>query len=194
MFVWKNFLTAIDCGQLDPPANGTVDTSQGSLLGAVATYSCDPSFTLVGTATRQCQEDETWTGESPTCEGKYYINIEFLDKILYKFLKMNHYSCSSIKWVKFANLYFCEWFGRYYCGTWRIAQILDESLPLSVTVCPVLENPEFGSVSHAAGRGIGSEATYSCDARYTLIGDPVRTCLESQEWSGQPPTCECKED
>ena len=83
----KIFLTAIDCGQLDPPANGTVDTSQGSLLGAVATYSCDPSFTLVGTATRQCQEDETWSGESPTCQGEYYINIEFLDKILYKFLK-----------------------------------------------------------------------------------------------------------
>ena len=51
------------------PVNGTVDASQGSLLDAVATYSCDPSFTLVGLSSRQCQENGMWSGEPPTCEG-----------------------------------------------------------------------------------------------------------------------------
>ena len=59
----------IDCGGLEPPDNGAVDVSEGSLLGAMATYSCDPSFTLVGMDSRQCEEDG-WTGEPPTCEGK----------------------------------------------------------------------------------------------------------------------------
>ena len=61
--------TAIDCGELDGPADGRVDTSQGSLLGAEAIYTCGPSFRLVGTSSRVCQEDETWSGEAPTCIG-----------------------------------------------------------------------------------------------------------------------------
>ena len=51
------------------PDNGTVDLSEGSLLGAMATYSCDPSFTLIGMSPRVCQENETWSGEAPTCIG-----------------------------------------------------------------------------------------------------------------------------
>ena len=62
-------LTAIDCGTLPAPDNGEVDLSEGSLLGAMATYSCDPSYSLVGMSSRQCQENETWSGEAPTCEG-----------------------------------------------------------------------------------------------------------------------------
>ena len=60
------------------------------------------------------------------------------------------------------------------------------------TVCPVLEDPEFGSVSYeGGGRRIGSDAAYTCDPRYSLVGDAVRTCMENGEWSGEPPTCEC---
>ena len=61
----------IDCGTLPEPANGAVDLSDGSFVGAVAIYTCDPSFRLIGEDSRVCQENESWSGEAPTCEGNY---------------------------------------------------------------------------------------------------------------------------
>ena len=51
------------------PANGAVDLSDGSLVGAVAIYTCDPSFRLIGVESRMCQENGSWSGEAPICEG-----------------------------------------------------------------------------------------------------------------------------
>ena len=57
--------TPFDCGALSPPANGTV-TAGSTTFGATATYACNPSFTLVGGATRTCQATG-WSGTAPTC-------------------------------------------------------------------------------------------------------------------------------
>ena len=97
IFTW---FTAIDCGTLPPPDNGDIDLSEGSLLGAMATYSCDPSFTLVGNSSRQCQEDETWSGEAPTCEGNHINNLH-----IYKFTSFLQHICT-----KSVILHICTWF------------------------------------------------------------------------------------
>ena len=42
---------------------------------------------------------------------------------------------------------------------------------------------------------VGSNATYTCDQAYTLVGQPTRTCVRNGAdtmWSGQAPTCQCK--
>ena len=62
---------AVDCGDLMEPANGAVNLSEGSLVGADATYTCDPSFRLIGTTSRTCQQNGSWSGEAPVCEGDY---------------------------------------------------------------------------------------------------------------------------
>ena len=49
--------------------------SGGSLVGAMATYSCDTSFRLIGMESRQCQENRTWSGEPPTCEGNHNTSV-----------------------------------------------------------------------------------------------------------------------
>ena len=64
---------AIDCGVLLAPANGAVDLSDGSLVDAVAIYTCDPSFRLIGVESRVCQENGSWSGEAPVCEGNCTI-------------------------------------------------------------------------------------------------------------------------
>ena len=51
------------------PANGAVNLSEGSLVGADATYTCDSSFRLIGTTSRTCQQNGSWSGEAPVCEG-----------------------------------------------------------------------------------------------------------------------------
>ena len=64
-------LVDVDCGTLSEPANGAVDLSDGSLVGAVAIYTCDPSFRLIGEDSRVCQENGSWGGKAPVCEGNY---------------------------------------------------------------------------------------------------------------------------
>ena len=54
--------------------------------------------------------------------------------------------------------------------------------------CGGLTNPENGAVS-LSGTTYNSVATYSCDSGYVLMGDDMRTCLDTGSWSGSAPTC-----
>jgi CUB/sushi domain-containing protein len=65
-------VAVIDCGSLEPPANGGVELSN-TILGSQANYSCNPLFTLVGSETRICMENREWTPDAPTCERKYKV-------------------------------------------------------------------------------------------------------------------------
>ena len=51
-----------------------------------------------------------------------------------------------------------------------------------------------GKVSYRHSTAYSSVATYSCNAGYDLIGTNTRTCLESGDWSGSPPTCSGKNE
>ena len=52
------------CSEPPPPVNGRVNIS--GVQPIVATYSCDIG-TLLGTDRRLCQENNSWSGEEPTC-------------------------------------------------------------------------------------------------------------------------------
>ena len=62
-------LTAVDCGNLTDPVNGSVNHTTGTSLGQTATYSCDPGYNLVGDSPRTCQATGNWSGSAPTCQG-----------------------------------------------------------------------------------------------------------------------------
>ena len=62
-------LTAVDCGNLTHPANGSVNHTAGTTLGQTATYSCNTGYNLVGDSTRTCQAIGNWSGSAPTCQG-----------------------------------------------------------------------------------------------------------------------------
>ena len=65
---------AVDCGSLDSPANGSVSLS-GTTFQNLAEYSCDLGYLLVGSESRQCQANRTWSGENPFCEGKLQCKL-----------------------------------------------------------------------------------------------------------------------
>ena len=54
------------CGPLSPPDNGNVDVPI-TIIGSVATYSCDSGFFISGNSQRICQMDGLWSGSAPTC-------------------------------------------------------------------------------------------------------------------------------
>ena len=60
----------MDCLGLNDPAEGIVDLSEGTELGAVASYVCDIGFMLVGTEQRMCGVNAMWTNSEPICEGR----------------------------------------------------------------------------------------------------------------------------
>jgi hypothetical protein len=58
--------TATGCFWPGNPSNGSVSVPAYT-YGSTATYSCTPGFALSGSATRNCQNDATWSGDAPTC-------------------------------------------------------------------------------------------------------------------------------
>ena len=55
-------------------------------------------------------------------------------------------------------------------------------------LCGELPNPEDGTVVEI-GLTDGSNAIYTCNRRYRLIGERIRTCMDNGMWSGQAPIC-----
>ena len=58
---------AVDCGSLDAPSNGAVDTSSGTTFMMTATYTCNTGYTRSGGQTRICQANGDWSGSEPVC-------------------------------------------------------------------------------------------------------------------------------
>ena len=66
--------TVVQCSTMEPISNGALNngtlnngTSQG--LNDTITYSCVEGYELVGSATRTCQLNGTWSGSEPYCQG-----------------------------------------------------------------------------------------------------------------------------
>lgn len=64
-----------------------------------------------------------------------------------------------------------------------------QPLPLPEVGCRVLEAPENGQVQ-LSGTSVGSQAFYSCNKGFLLVGDRVRVCKAEGEWSNQAPVCQ----
>ena len=60
--------SVVTCPDLDDPADGSVNYLVA--VGSTAEYACNEGFELVGTNTRTCQSDGTWSGEAPTCQRR----------------------------------------------------------------------------------------------------------------------------
>jgi len=58
------------CPVLPISKNGNVGTTNGSLIGSVATFTCYANFVLVGDAIIACLENKTWNGTYPICKQK----------------------------------------------------------------------------------------------------------------------------
>lgn len=62
----------VDCGDLPIPSDGMISYTSGTLLGSIATYSCNLGYVLIGDdAVRTCDSNGQWSGNQPTgCQRK----------------------------------------------------------------------------------------------------------------------------
>ena len=68
---------AFQCPVLFDIANGEVEFSSRT-PGSTATYTCNFGFVLQGDEQRVCMENETWSGEPPTCLRKFRFHSYYL--------------------------------------------------------------------------------------------------------------------
>ena len=72
----------------------------------------------------------------------------------------------------------------------RYSNLRNIFLTLTAVDCGSLTDPANGQVTLIAGTTFGKTATYSCNTGYNLVGDSIRTCQSSGNWSGSAPTCQ----
>ena len=60
----------------------------------------------------------------------------------------------------------------------------------SAVDCGTLNNLANGQVSYTGRTTLGQTATYSCNTGYNLVGDNIRTCQATGNWSDSAPTCQ----
>ena len=62
---------AIECYRYFDISNGYIVGGESSsyLLNSVIEFACDDGYKLYGSASMSCQEDGSWNGKTPTCEG-----------------------------------------------------------------------------------------------------------------------------
>lgn len=56
--------------------------------------------------------------------------------------------------------------------------------------CPTLMMPPNGNISCNGTQTTGTICSLECKQGYVLSGSPVRTCLPTNEWSGNATSCE----
>ncbi|KAI8496791.1 hypothetical protein Bbelb_254460 [Branchiostoma belcheri] len=62
--------TAGQCWDPGVPVNGNRDNNSNFTSGQTVRYTCMDGYHLLGTANITCQPNGTWSGATPTCEGR----------------------------------------------------------------------------------------------------------------------------
>lgn len=73
----NNFqIAGVQCGHLSNILNGQI-TMEKTSSGEVAKYSCNENYNLIGSSTRTCQANGTWSGLQPECISMRSIFLNF---------------------------------------------------------------------------------------------------------------------
>ena len=69
-------ISAIECHALLAPYNGVIvgDSNQSYSVESTIEFSCSDGYLMTGSSTLICQEDGSWSGSVPLCEGKAVLN------------------------------------------------------------------------------------------------------------------------
>ncbi|XP_035660822.1 sushi, von Willebrand factor type A, EGF and pentraxin domain-containing protein 1-like [Branchiostoma floridae] len=160
--------TSSQCSKLTPPTNGAVTGSNS--YRDVTIFTCNPGYKLVGTSTRTCQSDGTWSGGSPACKIVQCPTLKPSVNVIMEGTKsyrgVTYFSCTR---------------GHSVVGAKSIKCRAD------AVQCTRLTPPRNGAVS--VYNSYGDVATFTCNPGYKLVGTSTRTCQSDGTWSGGSSTC-----
>ncbi|XP_065935020.1 sushi, von Willebrand factor type A, EGF and pentraxin domain-containing protein 1 isoform X1 [Magallana gigas] len=189
---WSGILptcSEIRCPSLLDPINGAVNIS-GTLIDGVATFSCNPGFTLTdGSLTRTCAPNGSWTGTSAECSEIFCPWIAVQDNVIVGYHRDAAHNISVNTTAFFAcqpgfSLSSYETITCLITGDWSA-----DSPVCNEIFCPPV-NASANSEMVISNHSVNSTLTYSCiDGFEHTFGNLHRTCLLDGTWSGDPPNC-----
>ncbi|XP_053398283.1 neurogenic locus Notch protein-like [Mercenaria mercenaria] len=176
-----------DCGTLATPLNGNLQYTPNTEYLGLAEFSCITGYTLMGDATRTCQDTGVWGGTNPICQindcgttvAPANGGVDLTDGTTYESVIV--FQCDNGYDLVGQSSLECQ-----ADSNW------DASKPTcNIKDCGFLSDPTNGAVDHADGTTYLAEAVFSCDTGYTLIGTSSRICQASGSWSGSSdPYCQ----
>ncbi|CAH1262671.1 CSMD3 [Branchiostoma lanceolatum] len=173
----------IECPMLDAPPNGGINGT--NYYEDTVVFECNVGYELVGSQRRTCQSSQQWTGVQPYCEKKRCPQLTVPANgaanggIYYG--DTASFSCDPGYELVGSAVRTCQ-----ADGQWSGVQPTCD-----IKQCVPLPAPANGSVS--GGHVFGEQVTFSCDLGFDLVGVPIRTCEDNQQWSGVQPSCTKKQ-
>lgn len=173
------------CDSLTSPLNGYVETSNGTVVGSVARYTCQTGYNIEGPSERSCLENGQWNSTTPIC-----AELDCGPPSAPQFGGVN-----TLNGTTFGNLayYFCDdGFDLSGDGS-RVCTSDDEWNATNTTCIPKdcgdLTNPNNGHVHTPNGTTYGMTAVYTCHDDWILEGPESRVCLSNGLWEVPAPLC-----
>ena len=142
----------------------------GTVFGSTASYVCDAGFTLVGVASRSCQATGLWSGVAPVCDCKYSVASKCMSLL-------SGFHTEKKSWRREVNRQ------HIVISSHTLFRVLLYISSPIASGCGALKPPDGGDVVFSAGQTVGSLATYSCGAGFTLEG-VTRPASASPQGSG----------
>ncbi|XP_074034332.1 CUB and Sushi multiple domains furrowed [Leptinotarsa decemlineata] len=175
----------VDCGVPKKVENAKIMLpSNATYYGVLALYTCDDNYELDGVSRRFCQENGTWSSDSPKCKEIQCKTPETVKGITF-----------SVNALRIGGI------ARYHCprghnligndtrvclqkGTWS------GSVPVCTPVdCGHPDSIENGRIIIENGTIYNSAVEYHCIPNFVRTGPYLRKCMENGEWSGEKPMC-----
>ncbi|XP_067016811.1 sushi, von Willebrand factor type A, EGF and pentraxin domain-containing protein 1-like isoform X5 [Acropora muricata] len=176
---------AVDCGPLSPPTNGSSFGKDTSFLNVIV-FKCDAGFNLIGSSSRQCKADRTWSGAMPVCKA---VDCGKLVPPMNASIKGEETTFPNQVEIRCDEGFILRGTNRRKCEadkTWSGGSTFCEAID-----CGKPTVPDDGSVAGVSTR-YPHTITFACAVGYENEGSSVRRCQANGTWSGIEAICKRK--
>ncbi|XP_075438529.1 CUB and sushi domain-containing protein 3 isoform X5 [Ascaphus truei] len=176
------------CGDPGVPSNGKRE-GKSFIFQSEVSFSCNPPYVLVGSSTRICQADGTWSGSSPRCIEPTWTACENPGIPRHGFQNNTYgYQMGNVVQFYCKKGYLLQGSTTRTCLpdlTW--SGIQTECIPHS---CKQPESPLHSNVVGMDLPSLGYTLIYTCQPGFFLSGGTEhRICQPDNTWSGKVPVC-----
>eukprot|EP00117_Sycon_ciliatum_P048173 scpid2370/ scgid5761/ Sushi, von Willebrand factor type A, EGF and pentraxin domain-containing protein 1; CCP module-containing protein 22; Polydom; Selectin-like osteoblast-derived protein; Serologically defined breast cancer antigen NY-BR-38 len=173
----------IECCALESPANGAVTISTLTYQ-STAQFTCNTNYNLVGSQTRTCQADGTWSGTHTSCTPVLCTDPG----------TPVHGSKVSFSLAVGGEIeYECQT-GYRLVGQQTITCQPNTEWSHPVPTCEIINCGDPGAIINGEKSvsmfNYGETVHYQCDPLFTRNGPPNITCQITGRWTPPPPTCD----
>lgn len=175
----------ITCEELTNPENGHIQCTYGNEYTSLCRTICMTGYELVGSRSRRCLGDGTFSGTPSKCRMITCSTGEQLEN--------GQTSCSELSNYDSECTFTCAE-GYHLIGT-RSRRCLSSGFWSDTTPhceriqCRRLRQPLHSEMNCSNHNLASSVCEVTCDSCYSLLGSDRRTCREDGSWTGEEPTC-----